>query len=133
MNPGNHRILFSLLVLGLFCSPGSLRTSKEISNPFKMSPLRLQHERVWIPKPGRLDIRKHISLNVQSAQSMNWPGVRRRLRTNLFWGYSLHAIHLFGMLENHSVKKENHLYLSDKIETNDSSLGTENPARNYVH
>ena len=87
----------------------------------------------WIPKPEIIEIGTHVSLNIQTAQSMNLLHIRQRLRTNLFWGYNLHAIYLFSMLENHSVKKENDLYLSNKIETNDSSLGTGNSARNYVH
>lgn len=38
--------LISLLVLGRFCSPGSLRAFKEISTSLKMSPPRLKYERV---------------------------------------------------------------------------------------
>lgn len=69
VNPGNHRILFSLLVLGWFCSPGSLRTFKEIFNPLKISPLRLKHERdvdlkIWMIGNRKTCILKWTNLTI---------------------------------------------------------------------
>ena len=133
MNPGNHKDFIFLVSLGPILFPGSLRTSKEISNPFKMSPLRLRHERDVDSQAWKTRNRKTYILKCTDCKSRNWLDIRQRLRTNLFWGYSLHAVYLLIMLENHSVKKENDLYLSDKIETNDRSLGTGNSASNHVH
>ena len=71
MNPGNHKDFIFLVSLGPILFPGSLRTSKEISNPFKMSPLRLRHERDVDSQAWKTRNRKTCILKCTDCKSMN--------------------------------------------------------------